>query len=50
MRTRLKHLPDDERRAAAAEMALKLAGMWGLGSDEDSEEAADGQQQLDVRK
>jgi hypothetical protein len=50
MRTRLKHLPDDERRSAAADMALKLASMWGLGSDEDSEDAADAQQQLDVRK
>jgi hypothetical protein len=50
MRTRLSHLPDEERRSAAADMALKLASMWGLGDDEDSEEGGDGQQQLDARK
>jgi hypothetical protein len=31
-------------------LALKLAGMQGLGNEEDSEEAADRQQQLDVLK
>jgi hypothetical protein len=30
-------------------MAYKLASIWGISDDEDSEEAADGQQQLDVR-
>ncbi|WIA19456.1 hypothetical protein OEZ85_004070 [Tetradesmus obliquus] len=56
MRARLSHLPDDERRSAAADMALKLASMWGLGDEgsEDEDEGgaaaarADGQQQLDV--
>lgn len=43
-------------RSAAADMAMKLASMWGLGAEgsEDGDEAAaartDGQQQLDVRK
>jgi GTP-binding protein EngB required for normal cell division len=56
MRLRLSHLPDAERRAAAADMALRLASMWGLGEEEGSSEEeeagirADGQQQLDVRK
>ncbi|KAF6259837.1 alpha and gamma adaptin binding protein p34-domain-containing protein [Scenedesmus sp. NREL 46B-D3] len=57
MRSRLSHLPDDERRTAAADMALKLASMWGLGDEDGSSDEgdaavarADRQQQLDVRK
>ena len=35
-RARLSVLPDTERRAAAAELALKLSSMMGLGADSDS--------------
>lgn len=39
VRARLSGMPDADRRAAAAEMALKLAAMMGLGdsSEEGSE-------------
>lgn len=40
-RARLSALPDEERRAAAADLALKLSSMLGLdagGSGSDSEE------------
>jgi hypothetical protein len=35
-RARLSVLPDAERRAAAADLALKLSSMMGLGNDSDS--------------
>lgn len=35
-RARLSVLPDAERRAAAADLALKLSSMMGLGADSDS--------------
>lgn len=35
-RARLSALPDDERRAAAADLTLKLSTMMGLGEDTDS--------------
>jgi hypothetical protein len=35
-RARLSALPDNERRAAAADLALKLSMMMGLADDSDS--------------
>lgn len=39
-RARLSTLPDEERRAAAADMALKLSRMMGLGDDDDDGEGS----------
>lgn len=49
MRTQLSGLPDAERRAAAADMALKLASLMGLGDEEGSSEEEDVAQQ-DVQR
>jgi hypothetical protein len=41
VRARLSGLPDDQRRAAAADLALKLSRMMGLPGGSEDEEGAD---------